>query len=57
MVIKELGVDKVDLKHLVGVAETMGLELGLHFAAMGEITFSDPDTTPQVIRNPRRHPR
>jgi hypothetical protein len=55
--IKELGVDKIDLKHLAALADELDLDVGLHSTSGGEITFVDKSVIPAVIRNPRRHPR
>lgn len=60
--IRELGVDKVDLKALVKIADELDLEVGLHAVAGEGIVFSDPvdpvlGRQRDIVDGPRRHPR
>jgi hypothetical protein len=49
--------DKVDLKHLCAQGDALGLEVMVGGLTQGTVDFSIEDKTPQVIRNPRPHPR
>lgn len=52
----ELGVDKVDLRALVEIADELELDVGMHVLTNGNVSFSALATTPEVVRNPRWHP-
>lgn len=54
--IVDMGVDKVDLRHLVNLADQLGLDVGAHALGQSRVIFSDLDTTPEVVRSRRRHP-
>lgn len=53
----ELGLDKVDVRALVELADELGLEVGYSTMNGGHFGFGESDPTPVVARNPRAHPR
>lgn len=54
----ELGFDRIDLAHLVEQGEKLGLDVTVSgLSRDGSIDFTDMNTTPLVIRTPRRHPK
>lgn len=52
----ELGVDKVDLKALVDLADELDLDVG-YSPPRGGFSFGEPDRRPEVVRTQRKHPR
>lgn len=59
--IQELGLDKLDLKALVGIADKLDLEVSISALTRGHdlITFTDYPLRPHVpaVDGPRKHPR
>lgn len=55
--VSSLHFDRIDLRHLVEQGDKLDLEVTVGRMSQGSIDFSEPDRTPEVVRNPRRHPR
>lgn len=54
----ELGVDKIDVKALIEVADEFDLDLGYSpIQGRQSFSFDEPDRRPEVIRTQRRRPR
>lgn len=49
--------DKVDLKHLCAQADSLGLDVNVGGLTQGVVDFDLENTTPEVVRSPRKHPR
>lgn len=55
--VTELGVDRVDLRALIAIADEHGVDCGAHMSGGGVIAFFDLDPRPRVVRTGRQHPR
>lgn len=60
--IKDLRVDKVDLRALVAFADELGLDVGISALQAGVLSFTDQPTEEEqrkraVVGSRRRHPR
>lgn len=54
----EMHTDKVDLRHLINVADELDLDVGTSQLLRGGISFSEPaPERPAAVHGPRRHPR
>jgi len=55
--VSEMSIDKVDVRALVEVADRFELDIGFSSMRGGAFSFEELDRTPEVVRNPRRHPK
>jgi hypothetical protein len=56
--VAEIGIDKVDVRALLELADELDLDLGFSpVRGMGTFTLGEPDRRPEVVRTQRKHPR